>query len=539
MTYQVTARRWRPQLFDEVVGQEHVVKTLKNAIQHNRLAHAYLFSGTRGVGKTTTARILAKSINCANGLTVSPCGKCDKCIEISAGNSMDVIEIDGASNNSVDDIRDLKENVKYAPAKSRFKIYIIDEVHMLSKSAFNALLKTLEEPPSHIKFIFATTEENKIPETILSRCQCFEFRHIALKDIIFQLKKIIESEGINIEEESLAIIAKTAEGSMRDAESIMDQVISFAGKDIKREDIVSILGLVAFDIVAVFIDKIIEKKPATLLELFQEVIFQGQDLRLFLKELLEYIRNLIVLKTSKELKKLFSLSPEELDRIKAQSEKISLEELHQIFKIVSDTEIGIKNSSYPVMSVEMALIRLTEIRPFQAIDKILDNLAKIEQVIKTGTPNSSDKDNSLFQDNPDENDKTPYSGEAETILSNSQTIWEKIKTNTKEKKSHLGLFLDHGKLMNLTDDVIEIGFLDKFTLERMQTEENKKILTMAVYEVLNKKTKLLLKELPPNTKSKEQTNTKTNTKLKEKSKFDKEIIQNAVNIFGGEVINEK
>ena len=530
MTYQVTARRWRPKIFDEVVGQEHVVQTLKNAIEQNRLAQAYLFSGTRGVGKTTTARILAKSLNCAEGVSLSPCGKCDRCREIIDGNSLDVMEIDGASNNSVDDIRELRENVKYAPAKSRFKIYIIDEVHMLSKPAFNALLKTLEEPPSHIKFIFATTEENKIPETVLSRCQCFEFRHISYKDIIFQLKKITESDGITIGDESLAVIAKTAEGSMRDAESILDQVISFAGKEIKRNDIASILGLVGFDNIAAFMDKIFEKKPTPLLELFQELVFQGQDFRLFLKELMEYVRNLIVLKVSKESKKLISLSTAEIDRLKGQAEKVFLDELHQIFKIISDVELEVKRSSYPVMLVEMALIRLTEIRPFQSIDNIIKSLSEIGKEIE---PNVTDKASKIKDETPRyENVKSDDS------FGDMEKIWERIKIKTKEKKNNLGMFLDSSELVSIADNTVEIGFSDSFTLERIQKDDNKKILSATVEEVLNKKIKLLLRETSGRNKKEEEKNEKKPTKHEETRGIDKEIVQDALNIFGGEVIRD-
>ena len=531
MTYQVTARRWRPQVFDEVVGQEHVIRTLKNAIEQNRLAQAYLFSGTRGVGKTTTARILAKSLNCAEGVSVSPCDKCDRCVEIVEGNSMDVIEIDGASNNSVDDIRELRENVKYAPAKSRFKIYIIDEVHMLSKSAFNALLKTLEEPPNHVKFIFATTEEDKIPETVSSRCQCFEFRHISFKDIIFQLKKITESDGITIEEESLALIAKTAEGSLRDAESILDQMISFSGKEIKTDDIVSILGLVGFDKIAAFMDKIFEKKPTPLLELFQDLVFQGQDFRLFLKELMEYVRNLIVLKVSKESKNLISLSSEEMDRLKGQLKKVSIDELHQIFKIISDVELGVKRTSYPVMLVEMALIRLTEIRPFQSIDNIIESLSQIGTEIERDGIGSASK---IKEETPHyDNVKTDDS------FNDTEKIWGKIKNKTKEKKNHLGMFLDSGELVSITDNDVEIGFSDRFTLGRMQKDENKKILLTAVEEVLNKKIRLLLKETTGRNEKEEDKKGKKSTNQEQTAGVDKEIVQDALNIFGGEVIGEK
>ena len=240
MSYQVLARKWRPQSFEEVIGQKHVVKTLQNAIVHNRIAHSFLFAGQRGVGKTSIARILAKALNCQEGPTAQPCGNCNSCKEITGGNSIDVLEIDGASNTGVDDVRELRESVKYVPSKSRYKIYIIDEVHMLSNSAFNALLKTLEEPPAHVIFMFATTEPHKIPATVLSRCQRFDLRRISLEAIVKQLNEITSGEKIKISEQGLRWIAREAEGSMRDAQSILDRVISYAGEKISDEDIAEV-----------------------------------------------------------------------------------------------------------------------------------------------------------------------------------------------------------------------------------------------------------------------------------------------------------
>ena len=245
MSYEVLARKWRPQQFDDVVGQDHVTQTLKNAITSERIAHAYLFVGPRGIGKTSVARIFAKALNCEEGPTETPCDKCDSCREIATGTNLDVIEIDGASNNSVDQIRDLRETVKYAPNHGTFKVYIIDEVHMLSNAAFNALLKTLEEPPPHVKFIFATTEPEKILATIVSRCQRFDLRRIPVGLIIDRLKGIAEAEGITIDDDALLAVARGAEGGMRDAQSALDQLISFCGKSIKEENVLSVFGLVA------------------------------------------------------------------------------------------------------------------------------------------------------------------------------------------------------------------------------------------------------------------------------------------------------
>ncbi len=243
MEYLVLARKFRPQYFEEVVGQEHVVKTLKNAISQGRVAHAFLFAGPRGIGKTSVARILAKSLNCEKGPTPTPCGECANCKEITDGRSLDVREIDGASNRGIDEIRELRENVKFAPAASKYKVYIIDEVHMLTREAFNALLKTLEEPPAHVIFIFATTESHKVPATIMSRCQCYDFRRISLKEIIANLGKIAAAEGIQVSKSALGWIAEAGDGSMRDAQSVFDQVISYAGKEIKDADVEENLGL--------------------------------------------------------------------------------------------------------------------------------------------------------------------------------------------------------------------------------------------------------------------------------------------------------
>ncbi len=245
--YQVLARKWRPQQFADVVGQEHVTTTLKNAIEQNRLAHAYLFVGPRGIGKTSTARIFAKALNCVKGPTATPCDKCDNCLEITEGRSLDVLEIDGASNNGVEQVRELRDTVRYAPARGKFKIYIIDEVHMLTTQAFNALLKTLEEPPAHVKFIFATTEPQKVLPTILSRCQRFDLRRIPANLIVKHLKEISKKEKVAIDDEALAAIARGAEGGLRDAESTLDQLIAFCGNKIAEADVLSVFGLVAHD----------------------------------------------------------------------------------------------------------------------------------------------------------------------------------------------------------------------------------------------------------------------------------------------------
>src|SRR5437867_7055321 len=277
--YQVLARKWRPQQFDEVVGQEHVTTTLKNAIEQNRLAHAYLFVGPRGIGKTSIARIFAKALNCVKGPITTPCDKCDSCREIAEGRSMDVLEIDGASNRGIDEVRELRDTVRYAPARGKFKIYIIDEVHMLSTPAFNALLKTLEEPPSHVKFFFATTEPQKVLPTILSRCQRFDLRRIPAGDIVKHLKKIAKDEKVQVDDKALAAIARGAEGGLRDAEGALDQLIAFCGDEIAEKDVLSVFGLVAHDRIAALTDALIDGKTNAALKILKELDDIGKDLQ--------------------------------------------------------------------------------------------------------------------------------------------------------------------------------------------------------------------------------------------------------------------
>src|SRR6202047_3286690 len=300
VSYQVFARKYRPQTFDDIVGQMHVSRTLKNAVAQNRLAHAYLFVGPRGVGKTSTARILAKALNCVKGPTVTPCGVCDNCREIAAGNSLDVIEIDGASNNSVEDVRQLRDNVRYAPAKGRYKIYLIDEVHMLSSAAFNALLKTLEEPPPHVKFIFATTEPQKVLPTILSRCQRFDLHRIPANLIAQHLQFIAEKEKITLEPAAAHAIARGAEGGLRDAESMLDQLVAFCGEKISEADVLNVFGSTSQQTVIDLTGKILGSETAGALDVLYEQCEAGKDMMRLMSDLISYLRDLLVFKAKPE-----------------------------------------------------------------------------------------------------------------------------------------------------------------------------------------------------------------------------------------------
>ena len=385
MAYQVIARKWRPQTFDEVTGQEPITRTLRNAIEHQRLHHAYLFSGARGVGKTTSARLLAKALNCHKSPqpTPTPCRsddptQCPSCREITESRSIDVQEIDAASNTGVDNVRDaIIASVGIAPARDRYKVFIIDEVHMLSGAAFNALLKTLEEPPPRVVFIMATTERHKVPETILSRCQQFEFRTIATAKILERLKLIAKEEKISIPDDALREIARTGEGSMRDAQSALDQVISFAGDKIKKEDVETALGVAGADILKRIIDSIAENKPAEAIAAIDDIVMRGHDLRNFCRDLLAHFRDLLVTKVSgnDELLESAVCEPQELKR---QADLFSESDLVRFFHSLAETETKLRAATQPRYQLEIGIVKLMELRGVESINEILQRLATLE-----------------------------------------------------------------------------------------------------------------------------------------------------------------
>ncbi len=360
MEHQSLYRKWRPQTFEDIIGQKHITQTLINAISLNRISHAYIFSGPRGVGKTTTARILAKSLNCEKGPTPYPCNKCERCIRITNGYSMDVMEIDGASNNGVDSIRELRNKVNFAPAEGRYKIYIIDEVHMLSQGAFNALLKTLEEPPLHVIFIFATTDPHKIPSTILSRCQWFNFRRISLADIVAKLKMIVKDEKLNIDDKTLNIIARSSTGSMRDAESALDQIIAYCGKNITSQSVKEVLGIIEEEVFFEFLEAIIKNDTLNGIEIINRTSDLGEDASQFIKNLMEYVHNLSLAKVcQKEILNLKGIFTEDRERLLKQSKTIKLEKLFSIVNYLAEAERKMRYTRHPWILLEMLVIKFT------------------------------------------------------------------------------------------------------------------------------------------------------------------------------------
>ncbi len=381
MSYLVLARKWRPQCFEEVVGQGPITTTLQNALRTGRLSHAYLFAGSRGVGKTSLARILAKALNCETGVTPSPCNKCPSCLEITAGSSLDVQEIDGASNTSVDDVRELRENIRYRPAKSRSRVYIIDEVHMLSTSAFNAFLKTLEEPPPHVTFIFATTEPHKVLPTIRDRCQRFDLKRISIKEITERLEDVVRNEEIKISQSGIFAVAQEADGSLRDALSLLDQVVSFVeGKEISDQEIFQVLGLVDRKLLHETIKAILDHAPVRCLELVDEAYTRGVDLVRFTRDLLHYFRDLVVVRLVKEgeEKGLVALAGDEIQLLRQMAGNSGEDELRLLFRIIAKGEEEVIRSASPKIVLEMCLVQASKMPRLLSLEEILRRLDDLE-----------------------------------------------------------------------------------------------------------------------------------------------------------------
>ncbi len=360
MEYQVSARKYRPAAFDDVIGQPHVVQMLQNALTSKRLAHAFLFSGTRGVGKTTVARILAKALNCEQGPSSRPCDQCASCTDIASGASVDVVEIDGASNTSVDDVREIRDNVKFAPFRGGYRVYIIDEVHMLSNSAFNALLKTLEEPPPHVIFVFATTELHKIPATILSRCQHYNFKRIPRTEILKRLRHVADREQLAVEDRSLGLLGRAADGSMRDALSLLDQAAAFGGKTIAHADLEALLGAVPQELVRAAVRAMQTRDAAEAVRLISRLLDEGHDLKVFCGDLVEYVRNLLVVSVvpgGQDLAGLIEASEEDIRGMSDEAQEFSGERLQEMFRLLTQTQDALRTTAHPRFTLEVALIR--------------------------------------------------------------------------------------------------------------------------------------------------------------------------------------
>jgi DNA polymerase-3 subunit gamma/tau len=538
MSYVVLARKWRPQRFEEVVGQDHITTTLRNAISSGRIAHAFLFAGSRGVGKTSVARILAKALNCEQGPRPDPCNQCPPCREISAGSSIDVLEIDGASNTGVDDVRELRENIKYMPSRGKYRIYIIDEVHMLSISAFNALLKILEEPPAHAIFIFATTEPHKIPETILSRCQRFDFRRIPQELIQKRLKEILSQEGIRLSEQGLSLIGREAEGSMRDAQSLLDQVIAYAGKeitDIPDANVVEVLGVADRRLLFEASRAVIERDAQRCLEISHNVYGYGYDIKQFGKELLEHIRNLLVVKVAQEPQRLMDLTKDEIEELREQGEKLSLEEILQLFRILLKGEEEISRSAYPKLVLEITLVKMAQVKPIYPLEELLKKIADLEKNLGGVAPVSSEEK---------ENKKNPPVQVREQEAELNREDWEGLLEFTRNKKPMLASFLENGRLLSLNHSELEIGFPEKSIFrENLQDIDNLNAFKQICRDFFQRELKTKLSTLSPEASSanprEERISERDRKRKLEMDARNDPMVRETLNIFGGRITEVK
>jgi DNA polymerase-3 subunit gamma/tau len=480
VSYLVLARKYRPTTFDEIVGQEHVVRTLSNAIKLDRVHHAFLFTGARGVCKTTTARVLAKALNCENGPTSTPCDQCTACKEITAGNSPDVLEIDGASNTGVDNVRELRENVRYLPSQGKFKLYIIDEVHMLSTAAFNALLKTLEEPPAHVKFIFATTEPQKIPVTILSRCQRFDFRRVSLTALMDHLKDILAKENISVGAAGLLAIAREAQGSVRDAMSLLDQVLSYAGTEPKDSDVVEALGVVDRQTIFDLIDSVIARDAQALLDLIGEIDSRGHDLADVAGLVVEHLRDLMVVKVVEgSNKSLPERSQGEFDSLKGQADARSKADIHRLFTLMVAVADDVSRSNVARISLEMGLLRLLELEPQESLENILTKLdglisgGGIGGVVKASAPTSQEpKVEQALAKAAAPDISSDDIREAGTTM--TSTGWTRFVERVRGVRPALASVLEHGRPIKFGPDGVEIGYVEgTFYWESARETENR------------------------------------------------------------------
>jgi len=488
MEHQSLYRKWRPQTFEDIIGQKHITQTLINAISLNRISHAYIFSGPRGVGKTTTARILAKSLNCEKGPTPHPCNKCERCIRITNGYSMDVMEIDGASNNGVDSIRELRSKVNFAPAEGRYKIYIIDEVHMLSQGAFNALLKTLEEPPPHVIFIFATTDSHKIPDTILSRCQWFNFRRISLADIVTKLKMIVKDEKLNIDDKTLNIIARSSTGSMRDAESALDQIIAYCGKDITSQSVREVLGIIEEEVFFDFMEAIIKNDTLRGIEIINRTSDLGEDASQFIKNLMEYVHNLSLAKVcQKEILNLKGIITEDRERLLKQSKKIKLEKLFNIVNYLTEVERKMRYTRHPWILLEMLVIKFTAGENYflkevkEEKDKHFSDFSAKKNVSGSDEKNTVTREEAppkkKIRDKVKTKEDFPTQAKEVSADLDFNQAWTKILNKIKKTKMAVYSFIIANNLITIENNKLIIGFNKKYTFHKESLEkQNNKIL---------------------------------------------------------------
>jgi len=482
VSYEVFARKYRPQTFDDIVGQTHVTRTLKNAVEQNRLAHAYLFVGPRGTGKTSTARILAKALNCIHGPTVTPCGKCDNCREIAGGNSLDVIELDAASNRGIDDVRELRDNVRYAPAKGRFKIYIIDEVHMLTKEAANALLKTLEEPPKHVIFCLATTEPEKLPITILSRCQRFDLHRIATNLIAQQLQAIATKEKLTLSAAAAHAIARGAEGGMRDAESMLDQLVAFCGEKIEEADVLTVFGFTSQQMVADFVGRILRGETADALALLHEQCEAGKDMMKLMSDTIAYLRDLLVFKVKPD-----ALSDEASTETRAAfAEQAPLLETDRVLEIIDQfaaAEGRMKWAPNKKLHFEVAVIRAIQTLDQTTLDEVIENL----NALRDGNPVAAvpGRGSGVKAEVARAREPRTTKSVANDSATDVNEIWSMVVTQIKTRRPFIKSWIEEAHPLGASGRNFELGFPNdqRMVMEHLSSRANREFLEALLKEI--------------------------------------------------------
>lgn len=508
MGYKALYREWRPKLFSDVVGQQHITTTLKNAIKSDRIAHAYLLCGTRGTGKTSTAKILAKAINCLNPIEGEPCNECEMCKSINQGTAIDVTELDAASHNSVDNIRDIIDDVQYPPQEAKYKVFIIDEVHMLSIGAVNAFLKTLEEPPSRVIFILATTDPQKLPITILSRCQRFDFKRISSENIFLRLKQITDSLSVNIEEGSLRLLSRMCDGAMRDALSILDQAISI-NNIVRYEDLVDMLGITTNDSMVTIVDNVINRDTEGCIRVVNKLILDGKDINLLIRDLITHMRNLLMINVSNNLEDVLDMSIENIESIKNQSTRIRVEEIMRCISILQEAEDSSKGTKQARIYLELAIIKMCKIKYDTSMETILARLNRLEDKIASGNitvqsaikeakeirPEINPSINKVETSKPvelnNENIELPIAaGESKLNVEIIRKSFKDIQNILKQKNNMvIATALMMGKVQKFKNGVITVGFTKEYNFhkQRLEREEYRKIINDIFSEVLDEK----------------------------------------------------
>lgn len=554
MSYVVLARRYRPQTFEDVVGQEPIVTTLRNAIRSNRVAHAYLLAGPRGVGKTSMARILSKALNCKHGPTETPCNACDICRCISEGNDIDVLEIDGASNRGIDEVRNIRQNVSYAPSRSRYKIYIIDEVHMLTREAFNALLKTLEEPPSHVKFIFATTAVNRLPETVQSRCQRFDFRNISIQDIEKRLSYICRTEGVQVEDAAIHTIARYARGGLRDSQSVLDQVLSFCKDRISSEDINFVLGCIDEDKILGLFDSFVKQDTASALRLVNEILSEGKTSGECIDQVLSCVRELLIFSSCGQEAKWIEFNASLIQKYGNSFNRDTLMYMVQIF---SDARMRTTDSLLQRLLLEMAVIKVCRMESVGSLYDIVERVAAIEdRFVDISCEPVKKKEESISSQAPisrqvvSEPAIEKYSTQPTTSndyengegVHDKKSVWEKILLSIQSKKKSTWALLREGQLIEFKDGEITIEFPGKcsFHKEKLDQIEEKKLIEQCAQEVMQDNVRLKLVVSKNGNPEKSKTTVSPVRNSSDRQPVDVQhsepAVQKTLDLFGGHVV---